>query len=263
MSAPRRPRKRRNKPLRLLQFTDPHVSGDDGGRVRGMDTLASLGACVDHARRHHAPVDAVLLTGDLVQDDARGYLRLAPLFARGRTPVHCLPGNHDLPAEMADLLSRRPFAVDPVVRCDEWTLLLLDSSVAGAGHGELGPESLAFLDDALARYADTHALVVLHHHPVPTGSPWLDDIMLREPGRFLDLLSRHDNVRGLLWGHVHQAYDALRDGVVYMATPSTCFQFVPGCADFELDDRPPGYRWLHLYPDGEIETRVVWLDATG
>ena len=263
MSAPRRPRKRRNKPLRLLQFTDSHVAGDEGGRVRGMDTLASLEACVAHAERHHAPVDAILLTGDLVQDDARGYLRLASLFSGKGVPVHCLPGNHDLPEEMAGLLSRKPFAVDPVVRCDEWTLVLLDSVVAGAAHGELGEESLAVLDDVLGRYADTHALVVLHHHPLPTGSPWLDDIMLREPERFLDVLARHDSVRGLLWGHVHQAFDALQDGVALMATPSTCFQFVPGCQKFELDERPPGYRWLHLYPDGEIESRVVWVDDAG
>ncbi len=260
MTAERRRRTRRNKPLRLLQLTDSHVSGEEGGRVRGMDTLASLAACLAHAQRHHGPVDAMLLTGDLVQDDARGYLRLAPLFARSRAPVHCLPGNHDLPAEMADLLSRRPFSTDPVVRCGDWTLLLLDSSVAGAGHGELGAESLAFLDDTLGRFADTHALVVLHHHPVPTGSPWLDDIMLRDADRLLEVVRRHGNVRGLLWGHVHQAFDALEGGVAMMATPSTCFQFKPACRRFELDSRPPAYRWLQLYPDGRIESRVVWLD---
>jgi Icc protein len=260
MTAERRPRKRRNKPLRLLQFTDSHVSGDEDGRVRGVDTLASFASCLEHARRHHAPVDAILLTGDLVQDDSRGYLRLATLFSGTRAPVHCIPGNHDLPGEMADLLSRRPFSTDPVVRCDEWTLVLLDSSVEGAGHGEIGEEALGVLDDVLGRYGDTHALVVLHHHPLPTGSPWLDDIMLREPQRLLEVLGRHDNVRGLLWGHVHQAFDALQDGVAMMATPSTCFQFVPGCQRFDLDGRPPGYRWLHLYPDGRIESRVVWLD---
>lgn len=263
MSATRRPRKRRNKPLRLLQFTDTHVSGDEDGRVRGIDTLASLRDCLDHARRHHFPVDAVLLTGDLVQDDPRGYLRLASAFSGLDVPVHCVPGNHDLPAEMEALLGNPPFSLEPVVRRDEWTLLLLDSSVPEAGHGALGPESLAFLDDALARYADSHALVVLHHQPVPSGCLWLDQIMLQEPGRLLALLARHDNVRGLLWGHVHQAHDSLRDGVHYMSTPSTCFQFLPASERFALDDRPPAYRWLHLYPDGRVESRVVWLPPPG
>ena len=40
-----------------------------------------------------------------------------------------------------------------------------------------------------------------------------------------------------------------------------CFQFVPGRDDFAIDERPPGYRWLHLYPVGRIDTRVVWVPA--
>ncbi len=41
-----------------------------------------------------------------------------------------------------------------------------------------------------------------------------------------------------------------------MATPSTCFQFAPNEVDFKLDRRNPGYRWLHLLPDGGIDTGV-------
>jgi hypothetical protein len=26
-----------------------------------------------------------------------------------------------------------------------------------------------------------------------------------------------------------------------------------------MDLRPPGYRWLHLMPDGTIETESCWL----
>lgn len=258
MSAGRRPRKRRSKPFRLLQFTDLHLTGDDDGRVKGVATLETFGRCLAHARAHHHPVDAILLTGDLVQDDARGYLQLAELLAREGVPVHCLPGNHDLAAEMEGLLGLEPFVLAPVVQHAHWVLVQLDSTVNGAAYGELSGESLAFLDDALRRFSDLHALVVLHHQPVPTGGVLLDAIGLQEPAALFAVLDRHANVRGLLWGHVHQAFEGMRDGVALMGTPSTCFQFVPG-RDFEIDGRPPGYRWLQLYPDGAIDSRVVWL----
>jgi Icc protein len=125
----------------------------------------------------------------------------------------------------------------------------------------LSEESLGFLDDALARFADSHVLVVLHHHPVPVGSAWLDSIRLMNGPELLQAVARHRNVRGMLWGHVHQSFDGMHDGVAMMSTPSTCFQFVPGRDDFAIDERPPGYRWLHLYPDGRIDTRVVWVPA--
>jgi Icc protein len=260
MSPIRRVRKR-SKPLRLLQFTDLHLSPDESGRVRGVATRESFASCLAHARRHHAPVDALLLTGDLVQDDARGYLALQGLLAAGKVPVHCLPGNHDLPREMEALLGRPPFDLSAVLRYGPWTLVQLDSTVAGQHAGRLAPESLAFLDDVLARFSDSHALVVLHHQPVPIGSAWLDAIGLENGPQLLEVLGRHRNVRGLLWGHAHQAYDALHAGLTMMCTPSTCFQFVPKRDDFAVDDKPPGYRWLHLYPDGRIQTEVVWVSG--
>ena len=72
--------------------------------------------------------------------------------------------------------------------------------------------------------------------------------------------SRHPGLRAILWGHVHQASDRVRQGVRLLSTPSTCAQFLPGSATFAMDTRPPGYRWLDLHDDGRIETRIVWLE---
>ena len=245
--------------MRLIQFTDLHLSPEESGRVRGVDTRDSFRRCLAHARRHAGPADAFLLTGDLAQDDLRSYHALVEILEGETTPVHCLPGNHDLPDQMVRVLGAAPFDLSPVLRYGDWTLVLLDSAIPGIHHGELRRSSLGFLDDVLARFADTHALVVLHHQPVPVGSAWLDSIGLVDAGALLEVVSRHRNVRGLLWGHVHQAFDAVRDGVMLMATPSTCFQFVPQRDDFAVDDRPPGYRRLDLHPDGRIDTAVHWV----
>jgi Icc protein len=59
-----------------------------------------------------------------------------------------------------------------------------------------------------------------------------------------------------LWGHVHQELERDRNGMLLMASPSTCVQFAPGQKNFKLDDMAPGYRWLRLHPDGRIETAV-------
>jgi Icc protein len=74
------------------------------------------------------------------------------------------------------------------------------------------------------------------------------------------LLEKHGNVRGVLWGHVHQASDRLHNGRRMLSTPSTCAQFTPNTQTCVMDLRPPAFRWLELLPDGEIRTEVVWLD---
>ena len=50
---------------------------------------------------------AVLVTGDLVQDDVSGYLRFRSIFGNLKKPVLCVPGNHDEPEAMRKELERR------------------------------------------------------------------------------------------------------------------------------------------------------------
>jgi hypothetical protein len=44
-----------------------------------------------------------------------------------------------------------------------------------------------------------------------------------------------------------------------LATPSTCVQFKPHCANFTLDTIAPGWRWLELHADGTLTTEVCRL----
>jgi Icc protein len=141
-----------------------------------------------------------------------------------------------------------------------WRVVLLDSCLPGSASGRLSPESLSALDAALRSAGKRHCLVCLHHHPVPMASRWLDRVGLENAPEFLATVDRHQNVRAILWGHVHQTHDALRKGVRLLATPSTCAQFLPGSDDFAVDVRPPAYRTLELRPDGSLLTEVVWLD---
>jgi len=59
-----------------------------------------------------------------------------------------------------------------------------------------------------------------------------------------------------LFGHVHQEVDATYDGIRFIASPSTCFQFKPHCDEFTLDIRAPGWRYLQLHSDGSINSQV-------
>jgi Icc protein len=92
------------------------------------------------------------------------------------------------------------------------------------------------------------------------SSRWLDRVGLENSEEFFERLDRHHNVRAVVWGHVHQAYDGLRKNVRMLATPSTCAQFVPHSDEFAVDRRPPAYRTLDLLSDGSLLTEVVWVE---
>lgn len=247
--------------LRLVQFTDTHLYGSETESLRGIPTYPALMRALTLAQARNFPVDAILATGDLVQDDPAGYAHFRRLFGSLGAPVLCLPGNHDEPEAMRRELAGRPFVLDPVFDLGNWRIVLLDSCIPGSAGGRLAPHSLAQLDAALASAANRHALVCLHHHPVSMSSQWLDQVGLENAPEFLATVDRHRNVRAILWGHVHQNYDGLRKGVRLLATPSTCAQFLPHSDTFAVDVRPPAYRTFELHSDGTLVTEVVWVDS--
>ncbi len=248
--------------LHLLQITDPHLVGDPAGGQRGMIPLDCFRAVLRAARP--ADVEVLLLTGDIVHDDPDGYRWARDELLPLGKPVLCIPGNHDDPALLRTALDDEVFRHCGHHDFGAWRLVMLDSHLPGAAEGLLADSELQRLHDALADAPDRHALVVLHHHPVASGSRWLDAVGLLNAPAFLEVIDRHANVRGILWGHVHQEFDGLRRNgrgeLQLMATPSSCAQFLPHSDDFALDDRPPGYRHLTLHADGRIDTQVGWLD---
>ncbi|HEX4152986.1 MAG TPA: metallophosphoesterase [Steroidobacteraceae bacterium] len=248
--------------MKILQITDPHLYGGASGALRGVVTDASLRCVLDEAYANVPDFAAVLVTGDLVQDDPSGYLRFCSMFASSRKPVLCIPGNHDEPAIMRRSLADAPFQMCGTYAAAGWQFVMLDSCDPGHVGGRLTAQELERLDRALAG-SPAHAMVCLHHHPIAMGSRWIDSIGLANAEEFWRVIDAHRHVRAVVWGHVHQEYEGMREGVRLFATPSTGAQFLPYSDRYAVDTRPPAYRLFHLHADGRIDSEVRWVEAPG
>jgi Icc protein len=245
--------------VRIVQFSDPHLYGSSDGKLRGVDTLASMRHVLAHAMIRRSSIDALLCSGDLVNDDPGGYAHFERELSALGKPIYCVPGNHDDPVRMRRALSTPPFQVGGYVDLGAWRLVLVDSCLPGQARGRVSRTELRALDSALAD-TDRHALICLHHHPVEMSSNWLDVVGVENADEFFAVLDAHPRVRLVTWGHVHQFFDGRRQGVRLLATPSTCRQFLPLADEFALDLRPPAYRRLTLLADGTVESEVVWVE---
>jgi len=253
------------KSLRLLQISDTHLHATKDSRMRGVNTYDTFRLVLDRALNDDAwPADAVLVSGDIVQDESRaGYELFRSEMEQLGVKVLCLPGNHDDPKLMDEILASDPFQFCGSVRLEKWSLILLNSFLTGEDAGGLGASRLEALAAALKDHETQHVLVCMHHQPLNMGSAWLDGVGLRDSDQFLKVLDGSSNVRGVLWGHVHQASDRTRGDVRFLSAPSTCSQFLPSSDTFAIDTRPPGMRWLTLHVDGRLDTDIVWLEEFG
>ncbi len=248
--------------VRLLQLTDTHLFADPGGRLLGQNTRKTFELVLDLVFARFWPVDRIVMTGDLVHDDHReGYQYLKQRIADLDTPCSCLLGNHDRLRILADTLGGSGISFASSVDCGGWNIVFLDSSVPGSERGHLHRDQLDELEETLRARRQTHTLICLHHQPVRVGSAWLDSMALDNAAEFFAIIDRHPQVRGIVFGHVHQDYRAFRRDVLLLAAPSTCIQFKPRSDLFALDPRTPGFRWFELYPDGRISTGVERITA--
>lgn len=243
-------------PLVLVQLTDSHLFAEAEGHLLGMDTADSLRRVVDLVLEEQPCIDLLLASGDLSQDGSlESYERFAELIAPIDAPSRWFAGNHD-EALVMQLACAGTERLQMVSDLGNWRLIALDSSIPGAVPGQLDAEQLELLEAALAGAGQRHVLLSFHHHPIAVGCSWLDPIGLRNPEALFAVVDRYPNLRCILWGHVHQEVDLLRNDVRLLASPSTCVQFAPGSEDFQVSNEAPGYRWLRLHADGELETGV-------
>lgn len=231
----------------VLQVTDCHLFPEPDATLLGVKTQASLAAVLEAACRERRP-DALLATGDIAQDPTPAtydlFLDTVSAFYDG--PLLCVPGNHDHGATFAAALPGAPLEVG------NWRLVGVDTHVDDEVGGSVGDTELARLAAALSRAGPT--LVAGHHCPVDIGCAWLDVHRIDDGAALVGVLEQA-SVDVYAFGHIHQEADVALSTRL-LGTPSTCFQFAVGTAQFAIDDLKPGYRWHHLADDGTFTTEV-------
>ncbi len=241
----------------ICQITDLHI------RPRGMaaSRVSETNMFAERAFRAVANLrpqpDLILLTGDLTEAGrADEYDNLIAIIRRNlHGPVHVIPGNHDdretLRARLAAFpgVTADPIYVQYAIEDHPVRVLMLDTLVPGASHGELGPERLAWLDATLAGQPDKPTLVAMHHPPFITGIPHMDRIGLRDAQAFSAVIARHGQVRRIICGHHHRAIFGQCAHTIVSISPSIAHQVeftLEEGAEGALNFEPPSFQ-LHLW----------------
>jgi 3',5'-cyclic AMP phosphodiesterase CpdA len=258
--------------LILLHLSDLHVRPSGVPAYRVVETSALAERALRAARAFAPRPDAIVISGDLTDCGLPAeYAELRHMLRRhlGGLPVYIIPGNHDRRENFRAALAEfpgvvtHPEFVQYVVDDLPVRLIMLDSVVPGAGHGELCPERMAWLDARLAEAPQRPTFLVLHHPPMLSGLAVYDAINLHTTAELGTLLARHPQVQRILCGHHHRSMTGRLGNVVVTVAPSVAHH-----GAFELDDdrgrftfEPPGYH-VHLRTaDGGTATHLLFVDS--
>ena len=249
----------------IAQLTDLHVRPEGVPAYRVAETNMLVERALRTVGALRPAPDAVIITGDLTDCGlAAEYRLLAGLLARHLPmAVYAVPGNHDRREVMlAHLPGTRHTAgfVQYATDLGPVQLVMLDTVVPGAGHGELGADRLAWLDEARGGWAKP-TLIGMHHPPFDIGIGHMDAIKLQDADAFVAVIARHPHVERIVCGHHHRPVVTRVAGAVASIAPSVAhqveFDLAPeSAAAFVLE--PPAYQ-LHLWsePGGFVSHTVL------
>ena len=253
---------------RVLHLTDLHLLRASDGRAYGAEPLSALGAVIEAALAEGPPLDAIVITGDLSDDATEASYELLRLTLEATgLPTCVVPGNHDSPQVMRDVLGDS-VSMGPVQDLGSWRLLLLDSAVAGHAHGTLATAQLDLVRALADADAATHVMACFHHS-VPRYCP-ASGCQLWNADDFVRIAAEYPSIRAVISGHLHVELEAVVGGVTCLTTPSTCVQGRHPAHDasvdvddfwasHEFDPTRGGYRILDLHADGTLGSRVGWV----
>lgn len=255
--------------IAIAQISDLHIKPPGELAYRRVDTAAALSRCIDELNRLRPRPDLVVISGDLVDTPVRpSYDHLTRLLAPLQIAFAAIPGNHDTRDAMRAALPDRHYApaggpLNSVRMIGEVDVVLLDTVVPGANHGELDAWTLGWLDDTLGASPTRPALLFLHHPPFTTGIRHMDVQNLRNAGDLAAIVGRHRRVRLVAAGHVHRAVTTTFAAVSAIICPAPNHAVA-----LDLDERlPPSFTieppafLLHVWVPGNdfgtLTTHVV------
>lgn len=239
--------------LKILQLSDLHIQPNQSDTLLGINTEYYFHKVLNQAFASHPNIDLILITGDLAQDpSAAAYQRIQAHLVKYQTPTLCLPGNHDDYVLMQSIFNSDLISCQKQTILNEWQVLCLNSQKIGSAKGYLRDAELDFL--RLSLQLNLPTLIALHHHPVATGSEWMDTMQVENSAEFWQIVSGFPQVKLVVHGHVHQELAHIFNSVAVYSSPATCLQFAPLASEFRVTTEAPGYRIYQLYPDGQFDS---------
>ena len=256
---------------RIVQITDLHILADEGATISGVNTSQSLTKVIDHIQSLTPPPQLVIASGDLTDDgSAPAYRKLKSLFKKLDYPIYILAGNHDETDVMQSELVGDNVFYQRQIPLANWQILLVNSKAEDDSFGFVSKTELCWLDDELDK-ANQPVLLAMHHTPLRLcASP---TCQFKNADELLSVIKNYKIARGLVAGHTHNDVEEVHDNLRIMTTPSTMVQVTHNQHEARTPDKDfwefhapdisrHGYRVVDLYADGEIASKVHWVEAS-
>ena len=193
----------------IAQISDTHLFANPSTRMMGINTWETFKAVLSLAKNSLFPIDKIVLSGDLCQDQkTKSYQLLANTMKNYPYPCHWIAGNHDNLNNMQRILNKTPFNKDKIIDTQYWRIILANSNLPGKSKGHLTQNELSWIKKSCHDAIQENIMLCVHHHMVTIHCAWLDPIGIDNGSELLDIITHCKKIKLVIFGHIHQKFFA-------------------------------------------------------
>lgn len=245
------------KSIKIAQLTDIHLMATQESLLYGVNTFDAFKQVLSKVNKKK--YDYIIASGDLSEDGTlQSYHYLKAAFDQFEMPIHCIPGNHDNRDLLHEVLSASSHIhFDKKLNFLNWEILFLDTKHKNEIHGFISEQEFEFLENALSSSIADNIAIVMHHHPIAVNTPIIDAYSLINKKTFINCISAHEQVKLVIFGHVHHDYCLQHGQVTFESSPATCFQFAKGAEKKRLEMRT-GFK-NYVFTEDQYTAYCQWV----
>ena len=240
--------------MRIVHMSDIHLA-ENGQEIWDTNTKDHFDKAIKIIGQIKE-LDAIIVTGDLSNDGSYwsyNYIKDSLTFD---VPIFCCPGNHDNSEVMKELNTNLFYLSDFCTDIAGYKLFVLNSTIPGMSRGLLSEASMSWLDESLGN-SQMPSIIALHHPPIEPGG-WLNRKLLENREDFVYMISKHKNVKLVLYGHIHYSIQHIIDKCCYSAAPSIGFAFDKDLPKYQIASGQEGFNLITITgTDIKIDTILL------
>lgn len=246
--------------MRIIHLSDIHLV-NNGATIWNTDTFAHFSKAIELIKSIDK-VDAIVVTGDLSNDGSEWtYKYIDQSFESLGIPTLCCPGNHDSTPMMLNDYVPSFYKVTPKTIIGDYKFLMLNSVIpddedpnTNKSRGLLSKETLEYMEEEIKEGIPT--IVAFHHPPLEPGG-WLNRKLLDNRDEFNNLIQDADNVKLVLYGHIHYHILNEMNGTIYVSAPSIGFAFDKDLPKFKIAQGEEGINIIDIIDKSVIIKKVL------
>ena len=239
------------------QISDTHFVSNNQKLFDKYDTYSRFEDTIKTCNKLMNKPDFYIISGDLIHDDEDYYRDFFELCNQLEKPVYPMMGNHDKRQALKkyaknNLIDKNGY-LNYTISTYPVEVICLDTAIEDEIEGTITESSMQWLEERLRKNQNKPIIIFMHHPPIEIGSVLFDHIKCNNGKEFINLILKNNNVKEVIFGHVHCFFNKFINGIEFSGCPSASIQYpIDAKTDRNLNLDTRGYVKLINFTNGEV-----------